>query len=111
VKTIQEAWSADTSMADDWTPENPAKGQCAVTALVVQDLLGGKLLRAVVEGESHYFNQLPDGSWLDLTWSQFPEGAGIDALPQERTRDYVLSFEHTRTRYARLLRAVVLGDS
>ena len=46
-------------------------GQCAVTALVVQDFLGGELIRAFVCGESHYWNRLPDGSELDLTADQF----------------------------------------
>ena len=46
-KQIYEAlirsWSIETS--SKWTIENPAKGQCGVTALVVQDICGGKLKR------------------------------------------------------------------
>lgn len=45
VKIIYEAliksWSIETS--SKWTSENPAKGQCGVTALVVQDIYGGKI--------------------------------------------------------------------
>ncbi len=44
-KQIYEAlirsWSIETS--SKWTIENPAKGQCGVTALVVQDICGGKI--------------------------------------------------------------------
>ncbi len=43
-KRIYEAlirsWSIETS--SKWTTENPAKGQCGVTALVVQDIYGGR---------------------------------------------------------------------
>ena len=40
-------------------------------ALIVQDILGGELRRALVNGESHYWNQLDDGTVIDLTRSQF----------------------------------------
>jgi hypothetical protein len=76
-EAIRHSWTADTS--DDpsiWSPENPARGQCAVTAMVVRDYLGGKLLIAPVlrDGERvemHCWNVLPDGSQLDLTLDQF----------------------------------------
>jgi hypothetical protein len=41
---IRASWSEKTCDPVDlpeWSAENPARGQCAVTALVVQDLLGG----------------------------------------------------------------------
>lgn len=105
---IRDSWIMETSSEPNWTPENPALGQCAVTALVVNDYLGGKIVWAEAvnpEGRkiSHYFN-LVDGKEIDFTRCQFPEGtaipAGIDktkGLPT--TRDYVLSFEATRKRY------------
>ncbi len=65
---VRKAWCAQTSAdPDNWTPENPAWGQCAVTALVIQDLCGGELLRTTVGGISHYLNELEDGRWVDLT--------------------------------------------
>ena len=99
---LRAAWSADTSAdADGWSPENPAYGQCAVTALVVQDHLGGDLRRGVVDGVSHYWNRLPDGSEVDLTIEQFPPGStATDAV--DRTRDYVLGHPATVARYAAL---------
>src|ERR1700724_3464771 len=45
VARLAQAWSRDTSSdAEHWSASNPAWGQCAVTALIVQDLLGGHLL-------------------------------------------------------------------
>lgn len=101
MRTLFElVWSADTSAADDWSPDNPAKGQCAVTALVLQDRLGGVLLRAVNEGVSHYWNRLPDGFEVDMTRDQFTTWEPGEIV--ERDRDYVLSFPDTAARYALL---------
>jgi hypothetical protein len=73
------AWGPDTCyphMRDEWTPENPSRDQCGMTALVVQDVLGGDLVLAEVHVGGaqighHYWNRLPDGSDLDLTADQF----------------------------------------
>jgi hypothetical protein len=93
------AWCHETS-ADParWSPSNKAWGQCAVTALVVQDRFGGTLLRAEVQGLSHYWNRLPDGSEVDLTARQFEPGVLIED-GDVRERSYVLSFGETRRRY------------
>lgn len=97
-------WARSTSAdPDGWTPENPTFGQCAVTALLVQDIHGGELLRGKVGQVSHYWNRLPDGSELDLTWEQFPAGTA-KPVGDLRTREYVLSFPDTETRYLRLKR-------
>ena len=88
-----------------WSPADASRGQCAVTALLIQDLFGGSLLRAVVSGESHYWNRLPDGTELDLTREQFSHFV-VDGVVVERDRSYVLSFPDTAERYA-LLRALV----
>jgi len=47
-----------------------------MTALVVQDLLGGDLILAEVHVDgikdgNHYWNRLPDGTEVDLTGDQF----------------------------------------
>jgi hypothetical protein len=82
-RAIWEAWSLDTAEEDDgWTPENPSRGQCDITALVVQDLLGGEVLGADVflDGariEGHMWNRLPSGIDVDLTREQFRGGETI----------------------------------
>jgi GNAT superfamily N-acetyltransferase len=78
-RAVRAAWAADTT--DDpgeWTPANPALGQCGVTAVLVRELLGGEILIANVvrDGERigrHAWNRLPSGLALDLTRSQFGE--------------------------------------
>lgn len=98
---VRRAWCRETSVDVDWSPENPAQGQCAVTALVVQDEFGGGLVRCSVGATSHYWNVLPGGREVDLTREQF--GAEFSPSKTEaRSRSYVLSFPETRRRYALL---------
>jgi len=40
---LRACWS--TASGGKWLPSNPAQGQCSVTALVVQDVLGGDILK------------------------------------------------------------------
>ena len=69
-------WAADTCaprMRDEWTPENPTRGQCSVTAFLVQDLLGGKVYGIrLPDGNYHCYNDV-DGMVFDLTSGQFPD--------------------------------------
>ena len=71
-KVIYEAliksWSIETS--SKWTSENPAKGQCGVTALVVQEICGGKIKKTKVGEEWHFYNCI-DGQRFDFTDTQF----------------------------------------
>ncbi|MEV0538211.1 YunG family protein [Nocardia salmonicida] len=111
IQAIQAAWSADTTASADWTDTNPSKGQCAVTACVVNDYLGGDIVNttATLPGGrtiSHYFN-LIGGDPVDLTAEQFPQHTTFSPpTPKTKgfptTRDYCLSYEHTRQRYERL---------
>jgi hypothetical protein len=97
-QAIMKAWAADTSSCPElWNPRNPALGQCAVTACIVQDYFGGELLRKEVKNvpgmTSHYYNQLHNPwSIVDLTKSQFPEGA-VFGPEETRERSYVLNKE------------------
>ncbi len=93
---LRAAWGPDTCDPHDletWSPDNPSRGQCGVTALVIQDLLGGDLvLGEVYVGETkvghHYWNRLPDGSEVDLTADQFqPEEAVVGGQVQHRPAD------------------------
>ncbi len=76
-----------------------------MTALVLQDHLGGNLIRAVIDGKSHYWLRNERGEDLDLTLDQF----GLDPLigrVESQPRPYVLSFPDTLARYERLRRRV-----
>ena len=77
---LRASWcreTCDPGDVADWTPANPARGQCGPTALVLHDLFGGDLLLAEVllpDGSRqgvHWWNRLPDGREVDLTREQF----------------------------------------
>ena len=100
---LRHAWRAETSFApDEWTPSCPALGQCAVTALIVQDVFGGELLRGRLVVGTHYWNRLPDGREIDLTSEQFEREPVVLAV-ETSSRAYVLSYPATVDRYLRLL--------
>jgi GNAT superfamily N-acetyltransferase len=77
---IRQSWSSETSAdPDEWSLDNPSRGQCDVTAMLVRSYLGGEILIANVlrEGrrvERHAWNRLPSGLTIDLTRDQFKRG-------------------------------------
>ncbi len=110
---LRAAWCRETSSDPDaWTPENPAWGQCAVTAVVVRDMLGGEVVwgeAALPDGRriSHYWNRIA-GRDIDLTREQFPAGTQLPPGGPRRadipdTAAYVLSHPATRDRHALLI--------
>lgn len=105
---LLKSWGKDTAKGD-WLPEVPSLNQCAVTALVVQDYLGGDLLRCKLDdGDSHYWNRLPDGTEIDFTEDQFEYTKQKDVGETiVRDREYVLSFPDTLERYKLLKRKVM----
>ena len=73
---IRASWSRETSAdPDEWTVDNPSRGQCDATAVVLRSYLGGEILVADIlsDGrrvERHAWNRLPSGLTLDLTRGQ-----------------------------------------
>jgi len=103
-EALEKSWSKETSyLPEDWYEGNPARGQCAVTALVVQDYLGGEIIRCEVgpDSESHYFNRLDNSKSVDLTRVQFKDGATI-TNEKNIDRSKILSHSITNDRYSLL---------
>jgi len=99
---IRAGWARDTSHDPArWTEANPAWGQCLVTALAVQDALGGDIVVGSVGRRSHYWNRLPDGKRVDLTRVQF-DGRGVLWERGTADRARLLRVRGTATRYERL---------
>lgn len=78
---LPSAWSLKTSSV--WRPDNPARGQCSVTSLVVQDFFGGDILKTQTPEGWHFYNQI-DGRRIDLTRAQFADPVRYDDLPASR---------------------------
>ena len=76
-KALESAWSLESAV--QWTPENPANGQCNVTAAVIHEIFGGEILRTRYPEFWHYYNRI-NGQRVDLTDSQFTRpGARVQA--------------------------------
>lgn len=78
---LLDAWGSDTS--SKWLPENPARGQCSVTSLIVQDLFGGDILKTKTNGGTHFYNRIGETRW-DLTISQFNRPIPFDDVQASR---------------------------
>ncbi len=71
---LSDIWSAETCaprMRSEWSPDNKTKGQCSITAFLMQDIFGGKVFGVPLEdGNYHCFNVVGD-CVFDLTSEQF----------------------------------------
>ena len=103
---LRNAWGPETSFDPaGWSTGNPAWGQCAVTALVVQDHCGGSILSGEVNGIPHYWNRLATNEELDLTLGQFGRSAHHSKV-QACDRVFILSYPDTVRRYQQLQQRV-----
>jgi hypothetical protein len=86
-RIIRSSLDGDTYPSDATTPwhqDYPTRAQCGVVALVVNDLLGGELMRGEVHVDGqrvdfHWWNRLHGGIEVDLTRDQFTAGEVIRA--------------------------------
>lgn len=108
LKALQHSWSSETSSSTDWSPKNPARGQCVVSSLVLQDYLDGDFARfeTIYNGarERHYANLLDGGVLLDATRSQYPAEQQLTRLPlnlksYSSQRAKFLAEQSTKERY------------
>ena len=109
---VRSSWGADTCPSEGrprWSPSNPARGQCGVTAMVLNDLLGGELIRGEVrvDGEFtdyHWWNRVGMGIEIDLTREQFSSeeivtgGVAVSRKPVNSWRRLREEYEILRSR-------------
>mgnify|MGYP001558468168 CR=1 FL=1 len=89
-KAFKKAWSRETTFADvydEWSQENKAFGQCLVTAAIINDLYGGRLIYD--KNNKHYWNELPDGSEQDFSRCQFKDER-IFSVTKYKTKEEAL---------------------
>lgn len=78
---LLNSWSLESSTL--WTKNTPAAGQCGVTALVANDILGAEVLKTRYGDLWHFYNRL-DGLRYDFTDSQFDAPIVYDDIPSNR---------------------------
>lgn len=69
-KALLNSWSIESS--SKWSSGNPAKGQCGVTALVINDLLGGEIRKTKLPDGWHFYNIINNKRY-DFTVTQFKD--------------------------------------
>ncbi|MBE6817997.1 MAG: hypothetical protein E7517_02400 [Ruminococcaceae bacterium] len=102
---LRGIWCAETCaprMRAQWSPENPTKGQCSITAFLMQDIFGGKVYGIPLgDGNYHCFNVVGE-CVFDLTGGQF----GTKKLNYddccEQSRQVHFAREEKRLRYEML---------
>lgn len=74
IEALNASWGKDTAYrkdADNWTKDNPAIGQCAITSLLFNELYGGTIYSGETDdGIVHYWNRR-FGIKRDFTKQQF----------------------------------------
>ena len=80
-RLLEASWSPATSSL--WCPETPSRGQCGVTALVIDDAFGGEILKTRVGSAWHFYNRI-DGVRLDFTLGQFRTPISYEDVPSTR---------------------------
>ena len=98
---LELSWNYDTcspELKSVYDNSNPSLGQCAVTALIVNDCFGGKIMRTMTSTGSHYYNMV-GGAIIDMTSNQFNSEIINYKNGEERTREYLLTNDDTRNRY------------
>lgn len=114
IDALRFSWDKDTAAigSEDAGLGKP-HGQCAVTALVVQDYLGGTLMRCAfpLNGGSHYWNLIPAVGEIDLTREQYEHDRSIPRGAEIHDRVNILESDRakaakTRERYDLLSKRV-----
>lgn len=102
---FRSAWCRETahpSYQEKWSEENPSYGQCAVTALYIQEKCGGDIYSCKVGRHSHFINIINERI-VDKTADQFG-GAGkikyISGSFKLRTRESLLRLKDVKERYS-----------
>ncbi|GAB6619905.1 MULTISPECIES: hypothetical protein [Bacillus] len=102
-EALIKSWSIETS--SKWTLENPANGQCGVTALVIQDIDGGEIKKTKVGEEWHFYNCI-NGYRFDFTESQFNEN--LNYLDVESNREE--AFADTNEKQYSILKEKIMKE-
>ena len=81
ISALYDSWSSQTAI--QWSPGNPALGQCNVTSLLIENLFGGRILKTRYREGFHFYNEI-DGRRYDFTASQFTAPVDYDDIPSSR---------------------------
>lgn len=99
---IKRGWSRETAHPTAqkyWTEDKPSLGQCAITALYLNEKYGYSIWETLINNRNrHFFNKDNDGNIIDLTKDQFSPGIKID-YENSRQRDPKQLLRSCNSRY------------
>jgi hypothetical protein len=102
LEILRNCWSLETSSR--YTPDNPSRGQCSVTSLVIQDHFGGEIMKTRVGNIWHFYNKIGD-RFFDFTSGQFDHKIHYDHIlscraeafqDTDESQYYILSLRFTK---------------
>ncbi len=112
---LTKCWIADTCaprMRDEWSADDKTKGQCSVTAFLVQDIFGGDVYGIPLgDGSVHCYNVVGE-SVFDLTSEQFGDRAKslvYESNPLQ-DRDAHFAKEEKKARYELLKNRLIENE-
>lgn len=100
---LRQSWGPQSSTL--WTRENPALGNCGVSALVAHDHLGGEILKTRYGTIWHFYNRI-DGERIDFTETQFETPIAYDDVASDRVEAFA---DTNAVQYAYLKQAVEIA--
>ncbi|HAB52722.1 MAG TPA: hypothetical protein DCQ26_01235 [Marinilabiliales bacterium] len=111
-EAFNTSWCRETAYRADreyWSEQNKTRGQCTVTVMIVNDYLGGEMLRGYSKKYNlyHYWN-IVNGMKIDLTFEQFV-GDKDDIVFDNivvKTKNDLLKISNVRSRYQLLSRKI-----
>ena len=105
IESFRSVWCKETahpSYQQKWTVDNPSCGQCAVTALYIQEKYGGDIYFCKVGRNSHFVNIINERI-VDSTAGQFGGADKIKYISGSfklRTRESLLKSKDVNKRYS-----------
>lgn len=100
-------WSEYTCaprLRDKWSKDNITLGQCSITAFLVQDIYGGKVLGVLRPGGNYHCYNVVGDAVFDLTSEQFGDEKLDYTDNPEQLREVHFSKAEKRERYEYLRR-------
>lgn len=102
ISDIKHSWSKETAHPTAqkyWTEDKPSLGQCAITALYLNEKYGYSIWETLINNRNrHFFNKDNDGNIIDLTKDQFSSNVEID-YGNSKQRDPKQLLRSCNTRY------------
>lgn len=91
---LEASWDIETTYCvDNWERQDPAWGQCAVSAVVTVTLFGGEYRKGwttLPDGfRCRHYWAVVDGEHVDFTWRQFPVGTVLREVEPASFEDLV----------------------